>query len=89
MLIFGIATTKRQKIAREIKTLKKTKPMTREIVSKIKDLQDKFFDNNNDQSETSSVFNNSENLNTLQVDLEKLKKVKPDEKSLDNHSYYD
>ena len=49
--------------------------MTREIVSKIKDLQDKFFENNNDQSDTSSIFNNSENLNTLQVDLEKLKKV--------------
>ena len=42
--------------------------MTRDIVSKIKDLKDKFFDNNDDQSDTSSIFNNSENLNTLQVD---------------------
>ena len=63
--------------------------MTQDIVSKIKDLKDKFFDNNDDQSDSSSIFNNSENLNTLQVDLEKLKKVKADEKSLDNHSYYD
>ena len=41
--------------------------MTRDIVSKIKDLKDKFFDNNDDQADTTSIFNNSENLNTLQV----------------------
>ena len=59
MLIFGIATTRRQKIVREIKTLKNTKVMTQDIVSKIKDLKDKFFDNNDDQSDSSSIFNNS------------------------------
>jgi hypothetical protein len=52
MLIFGIATTKRQKIAREIKILKKTKPVTKEIENKIINLQCKFLDND-DKSETS------------------------------------